>query len=80
MGCFFSLYAGLGTVLFGSQIETLRVLQFSFLLSGVLFILLSVFGLVEKLSRLFTPTVVGVYLILMVIQLSASFFYKGCLD
>lgn len=69
----FSLYAGLGTVLFGSQIETLRVLQLSFLLSGVLFILLSVFGLVEKLSRLFTPTVVGVYLILMVIQLSASF-------
>lgn len=69
----FSLYAGLGSVLFGSQTETLRVFQFAFLLSGVLFILLSVFGLVEKLSRLFTPTVVGIYLILMVIQLSAPF-------
>ncbi|MGG2066946.1 purine/pyrimidine permease [Bacillus sp. S14(2024)] len=69
----FSLYAGLGTVLFGSHIETLRVLQYAFLLSGVIFILLSVFGLIEKLARLFTPTVVGIYLILIVIQLSSSF-------
>lgn len=69
----FSLYAGLGTVLFGSHMETLRVLQYAFLLSGVIFILLSVFGLVEKLARLFTPAVTGIYLILMVIQLSSSF-------
>ncbi|MEN1966698.1 purine/pyrimidine permease [Lentibacillus sp. N15] len=69
----FSLYAGLGVVLFGSHIETLRVLQYAFLLSGVIFILLSIFGLVEKLARLFTPTVTGIYLILMVIQLSSSF-------
>src|SRR5699024_10342506 len=69
----FTLYAGLGTVLFGSHLETLRVLQYAFLLSGVIFILLSVFGLVEKLARLFTPTVTGIYLILMVIQLSSSF-------
>lgn len=69
----FSLYAGLGLVLFGSHTETLRVLQFAFLLSGVIFILLSLFGWVEKLARLFTPTVVGVYLILMVVQLSSPF-------
>ena len=69
----FTLYAGLGTVLFGSPSETLRVLQFAFLLSGVIFIVLSLFGLVEKLSGLFTPTVTGIYLILMVIQLSGSF-------
>ena len=69
----FSLYAGLGTVLFGSQMETLRVLQYALLLSGVIFIVLSVFGLVEKLSRLFTPTIVGIYLILLVMQLSSSF-------
>ncbi|WP_106495731.1 purine/pyrimidine permease [Lentibacillus sp. Marseille-P4043] len=69
----FSLYAGLGSVLFGSQLETLRVLQYAFLLSGVIFIVLSVLGLVKKLARLFTPTVVGIYLILMVAQLSGSF-------
>ncbi|WP_040226312.1 purine/pyrimidine permease [Bhargavaea cecembensis] len=69
----FSLYAGLGTVLFGSHSETLRVLEFAFILSGLIFILLSVFGLVEKLSKLFTPAVTGIYLILMVVQLSSSF-------
>lgn len=69
----FSLYAGLGTVLYGSQIETLRVLQYAFLLSGIIFILLSTFGLVEKLAKLFTPTIVGIYLILLVAQLSSSF-------
>ena len=69
----FSLYAGIGTVLFGSHIETLRVMQYAFLLSGVIFILLSIFGLVEKLARLFTPTVTGIYLILLIAQLSQSF-------
>lgn len=69
----FALYAGLGSMLFGSHTETLRVFQFAFLLSGIIFILLSVIGVIEKLARLFTPTVVGVYLILMVIQLSAPF-------
>lgn len=69
----FSLYAGLGTVLFGSHSETLRVLQYAFLLSGVLFIVLSLLGLVEKLARLFTPTIVGTYLLLLMVQLSGSF-------
>lgn len=69
----FSLYAGLGVVLFGSHVETLRVLQYAFLLSGVIFILLSLFGLVDRLAKLFTPAVTGIYLILMVIQLSGSF-------
>lgn len=69
----FTLYASLGTVLFGSHLETLRVLQYAFLLSGIIFILLSVFGLVEKLAKLFTPAVTGIYLILMVVQLSSSF-------
>lgn len=69
----FSLYAGLGPALFGSPHETLRVLQFAFLLSGVISIGLSLFGLVEKMARLFTPPVVGTYLILLVAQLSGSF-------
>ncbi|WP_077325042.1 purine/pyrimidine permease [Virgibacillus siamensis] len=71
----FTLYAGLGTVLFGSHNETLRVLQYAFLLSGIIFIILSFFGWVEKLARLFTPTIVGIYLILLVAQLSGSFFH-----
>lgn len=69
----FSLYASLGVVLFGSGDETLRVLQYAFLLSGMICILLSLFGLVEKLVRYFTPTVVGTYLFLLVAQLSGSF-------
>ncbi|MBM7703240.1 xanthine/uracil permease [Bacillus iocasae] len=69
----FSLYAGLGVVLFGSQGETLQVLQFSLLASGVIGIFMSVFGLVDKLSRYFTPPVIGTYLILLVAQLSGSF-------
>lgn len=69
----FSLYASLGVVLFGSNSETLRVLQYSFLLSGLICILLSVFGLIDKLVRYFTPTVVGTYLFLLVAQLSGSF-------
>lgn len=69
----FSLYAGLGPVLFGSHLETLRALQFAFILSGIIFIVFSLFGWVEKIANYISPTVVGVYLILMVAQLSGSF-------
>ncbi|TYR80007.1 purine permease [Priestia megaterium] len=69
----FSLYAGLGTVLFGSDSETLRVLQFTMIASGVIAILMSIFGLIDKLAKYFTPTVTGTYLILLVAQLSGSF-------
>lgn len=69
----FALYAGLSTTLFTSQIETLQALQGALLASGIFFILLSVFGIIQKLSYLFTPTVTGVYLLLLVLQLSKSF-------
>lgn len=69
----FSLYASLGIVLFGSNNETLRVLQYAFLLSGIICIILSIFGLIDKLVRYFTPTVIGTYLFLLVAQLSGSF-------
>lgn len=68
-----SLYAGLGIILFGSHVETLRVMQYAFLLSGAISIFLSVSGLLEKLVRYFTPTVIGTYLFLLVAQLSSSF-------
>ncbi|MBM7362533.1 purine/pyrimidine permease [Priestia taiwanensis] len=70
----FTLYASLGVTLFGSTTETLQVLQFSLLLSGVLSILLSIFGIVEKLAAYFTSTVMGIYLLLLVVQLSGAFF------
>ncbi|WP_249652104.1 purine/pyrimidine permease, partial [Lysinibacillus sp. D4A1_S13] len=69
----FSLYASLGVVLFGSSNETLKVLQYAFLVSGIICIILSVFGLIDKLVRYFTPTVIGTYLFLLVAQLSGAF-------
>ncbi|MFD0710281.1 purine/pyrimidine permease [Paenibacillus sp. GCM10027626] len=70
---FFSLYAGLGLALFGSAEETLRVLEFALLVSGVITIILSLTGLIDKLTMLFTPFVVGIYMILLVAQLSGAF-------
>ncbi|PLT32495.1 purine/pyrimidine permease [Bacillus sp. V5-8f] len=69
----FALYAGLSETLFNSQAETLRVLQGALFVSGVIFILLSAAGLIEKISRLFSPVVTGAYLLLLVLQLSKSF-------
>lgn len=74
----FVLYAGVGSVMFGSQSETLRVLEFCFILSGAIFIALALFGVVDKIAKLFTPTVMGAYLVLLVMQLS-GIFLKGML-
>jgi len=74
----FTLYASLGVTLFGSETETLRVLSFSLIVSGIICILLSLMGFIEKLARFFTPMVIGTYLILLVTQLSGSF-VKGML-
>ncbi|WP_243292033.1 purine/pyrimidine permease [Bacillus sp. FJAT-47783] len=69
----FVIYASLGPTLFGSHEKTLQAIEAGILASGVLFILLSLFGLIEKISKLFTPVVTGVYLLLLVSQLSGSF-------
>ncbi|MFJ5625375.1 purine/pyrimidine permease [Peribacillus loiseleuriae] len=69
----FVIYAGFSTTLFQSAGETLQALQGALIASGVLFILLSMAGLIDKISRLFTPAVIGIYLLLLVIQLSKSF-------
>lgn len=70
----FLLYAGIGPILFRSHIATLQTLQFALLFSGLLFILLSCFNLINILAKLITPTVVSIYLILLVAQLSGPFF------
>lgn len=69
----FAIYAGLSTTLFSSNIETLRGLEGAMIVSGVVFILLSVLKLIQKIAKLFTPVVLGVYLLLLVLQLSGSF-------
>jgi xanthine/uracil permease len=69
----FAIYAGLSTTLFSSRIETLQALEGAMIMSGIIFILLSIFKLIEKLAQLFTPVVSGIYLLLLVIQLSGSF-------
>ncbi|WP_053365069.1 purine/pyrimidine permease [Bacillus sp. FJAT-27245] len=70
---FFILYAGIGTSLYGSAHETLKVMEFSLLISGIIAILMTSLGLVARLSKLFTSTVIGTYLILLIVQLSGSF-------
>jgi xanthine/uracil permease len=69
----FTIYAGLSTTLFTSATETLRALEGAMLASGLVFIGLSLANLVHKLAKLFTPVVLGVYLLLLVLQLSGSF-------
>jgi xanthine/uracil permease len=69
----FTIYAGLSTALFTSNIETLQALEGAMIVSGVVFFLLSFFKLIDKLAKLFTPVVSGIYLLLLVIQLSGSF-------
>ncbi|MBT2680846.1 purine/pyrimidine permease [Bacillus sp. ISL-35] len=69
----FTIYAGLSTALFTSNIETLQALEGAMIVSGLVFFLLSFFKLIDKLAKLFTPVVSGIYLLLLVIQLSGSF-------
>ncbi|MEH7885247.1 purine/pyrimidine permease [Bacillus sp. JJ1609] len=69
----FTIYAGLSTTLFSSKIETLQALEGAMIISGLVFFLLSLFKLIEKLAQLFTPVVNGIYLLLLIIQLSGSF-------
>lgn len=69
----FAIYAGLSSTLFSSQTETLRGLEGAMIVSGFVFILLSLFKLIQKLAKFFTPVVLGIYLLLLVIQLSGSF-------
>ncbi|WP_210366852.1 purine/pyrimidine permease [Bacillus sp. REN3] len=69
----FAIYAGLSASLFSSTMETLQALEGAMIASGIVFFLLSFFKWIEKLANLFTPIVSGIYLLLLVIQLSGSF-------
>jgi len=74
----FAIYAGFAGTVYASGSEVLRSLEGGLMVSGLLFILFAALGLVEKLMRLFTPTVTFLYLLLLILQLSGSFM-KGML-
>ncbi|MDQ0214042.1 xanthine/uracil permease [Oikeobacillus pervagus] len=69
----FAIYAGFVGTIYTSETESLQALQGGLLMSGVIFILLAAFGVIEKLSKLFTPTITFIYLMLLILQLSGSF-------
>ncbi|MDG5470416.1 purine/pyrimidine permease [Jeotgalibacillus sp. ET6] len=69
----FSIYATFVGVIYTTPYETLQVLQSGLLISGVMFILLSATGIINKITALFTPVVTFTYLMLLIFQLSGSF-------
>ncbi len=69
----FTIYASLVGVLYSTNIAALQALSGGMMISGTLFILISVFKLMEKIARLFTPTITFIYLLLLIFQLSGSF-------
>jgi len=64
----FTLYASIGPALYGSGQETLQALGFMLFLSGVLGVVMTVTGLLRRMLSLFTPQVLGVYMILLVLK------------
>ena len=74
----FLIYAGIGQSIFGSNVDTLRVITFSIIAAGVIIMLISVFGLMDKLLVLFSPRVLATFMILLVAELSMDFVKGLC--
>lgn len=74
----FAIYAGFVGTIYSTSIDSLNALCGGMIFSGIVFFILSMFGLIEKLAKLFTPTVTFIYLFLLILQLSGSFI-KGML-
>ncbi|MBS4207483.1 purine/pyrimidine permease [Bacillus sp. FJAT-50079] len=74
----FTIYASLVSILYSSNTIALQTLSGGMIISGVFFILLALLKLIDKIARLFTPTITFVYLFLLIFQLSGSFM-KGML-
>lgn len=68
----FLMYAGFVSSTGNAEV-VLRSLELGLLISGVLFILVSVFRKMYVVEKMFTPMVTGTYLILLVTQLSGPF-------
>jgi len=69
----FIFFASTGTTLFSNYTETLNVLQSGLLISGVVFLIFSLTKGLRLIEKLMTPTILAVYLILLVVQLSGTF-------
>lgn len=74
----FLIFADLASALKQGTFEILQTMEMALFISGALFLLMSAFRLVPIIRKIFTPLVVGTYMILLVAQLSGSFI-KGIL-
>jgi xanthine/uracil permease len=74
----FLIFASLASTVQEGSNEILQSIELGLLVSGGLFIILSLFKLIHVIKQIFTPIVTGTYLILLVAQLSGSF-AKGIL-
>jgi xanthine/uracil permease len=69
----FAIYAGFVGTIYGSSNEVLQLLQGGMIASGAFFFFFAITGWLSKLTRLFTPTITFIYLLLLIFQLSGSF-------
>lgn len=69
----FVVYAGMVGVMYPANTDALQALQSGMMISGVLFILLALSGLITKMKALFTPAITFTYLMLLILQLSGTF-------
>ncbi|TYS17543.1 purine permease [Rossellomorea vietnamensis] len=71
----FAIYAGFVGTIYGTGGEVLQLLQGGMLVSGLFFFIFifAVTGGLSKLTKLFTPTITFIYLLLLIFQLSGSF-------
>ncbi|MCP3740963.1 purine/pyrimidine permease [Rossellomorea sp. BNER] len=69
----FAIYAGFSGTLYDSSGNILTILQGGMIFSGLFFFLFALTGWLTKLTKLFTPTITFVYLLLLILQLSGSF-------
>jgi xanthine/uracil permease len=69
----FAIYAGFVGTIYGTSNEVLQLLQGGMLVSGLFFFIFAVTGGLSKLTKLFTPTITFIYLLLLILQLSGSF-------
>ncbi|CAH2716900.1 Putative purine permease YwdJ [Neobacillus rhizosphaerae] len=74
-GMWWAIFILLGTMSApGDQGPLLQQLEMGLIIAGIFLAVLGFLPIIEKVRNLFTPIVTGVYLILLVSQLSGSFF------
>ena len=76
-GMWWAIFILLGTMSSpGEQGDLLRQLEMGLIIASIFLAILGFLPIIEKIRNLFTPIVTGVYLILLVSQLSGSFFHS----